>query len=128
MNNNIYLFKNNTFDLIFADPPYNLSGNDNLTVKSGQITKLNKGNWDIIDNLDEFNDKWISECIRVLKDSGTIWISGTLHNYPSVATILKKYNMWIINDIIWYKRNATPLLSRNRFAPSTELIWLNKKI
>ena len=138
MNNNIYLFndnyieklkdfENNTFDLIFADPPYNLSGNDNLTVKSGQITKLNKGNCDIIDNLDEFNDKWISECIRVLKDSGTIWISGTLHNYPSVATILKKYNMWIINDIIWYKRNATPLLSRNRFAPSTELIWLASK-
>lgn len=120
-------FKNETFDLIFADPPYNLSGDNNLTVKNGKISKLNKGDWDIIDDIDEFNCKWISECIRILKNDGTIWISGTLHNYPSVAMALKKYNMWIINDIIWYKRNATPLLSRNRFVPSTELIWLASK-
>lgn len=138
MQNNIYLynddcikkmkdFSDNTFDLIYADPPYNLSGENNLTVKNGKISKLNKGDWDIIDDINKFNNEWISECIRILKDNGTIWISGTLHNYPSVAMILKKYNMWIINDIIWYKRNATPLLSRNRFAPSTELIWLASK-
>ncbi len=40
---------------------------------------------------------------------------------------LKELGLWIINDIIWYKPNATPLLSRNRFAPSIELIWLASK-
>ena len=63
----------------------------------------------------------------VLKDDGTIWISGTLHNHPSVGVILKELGLWIINDIIWYKPNATPLLRRNRLAPSTELIWLASK-
>jgi len=116
-----------SIDLIFADPPYNLSGESFLTTKSGKVAKLNKGNWDIIADIHKFNESWIKECIRVLSDTGTIWISGTLHNHPSVGVTLKKLGLWIINDVIWFKRNATPLLSCNRFAPSTELIWVASK-
>lgn len=116
-----------SIDLIFADPPYNLSGHKYLTTKNGKVAKLHKGDWDIIHNIHDFNEKWISKCIKVLSDTGTIWISGTLHNHPSVGVILKKLGLWIINDVIWYKRNATPLLSSNRLAPSTELIWVASK-
>lgn len=114
-------------DLIFADPPYNVSGENNLTVRSGKPTKLDKGDWDKIDNLHEFNLQWISECVRLLKPNGTIWISGTLHNHPSIGMALKELGLWIINDVVWYKPNATPLLSRNRFVPSTEIIWVAAK-
>jgi site-specific DNA-methyltransferase (adenine-specific) len=114
-------------DLIFADPPYNLSGDGYLTTQNGKVAKLHKGDWDIIDDIHKFNEDWIRACIRVLSDNGTIWISGTLHNHPSVGVILKKLGLWIINDIIWYKPNATPLLSNNRCAPSTELIWVASK-
>lgn len=114
-------------DLIFADPPYNLSGENYLTVHAGKLVKLDKGEWDKLDNIHEFNLKWIKECIRVLKPHGTIWISGTLHNHPSIGMALKQLGLWIINDIVWYKPNATPLLSRNRFAPSTEIIWVASK-
>jgi len=114
-------------DLIFADPPYNLSGNNHLTVKSGKPVTLDKGDWDKIDDIHEFNLKWIKECIRVLKPHGTIWISGTLHNYPSVGMVLKQLGLWIINDVVWYKPNATPLFSKNRFVPSTEIIWVASK-
>lgn len=116
-----------SIDMIFADPPYNLSGNSNITCKSGKKARCFKGSWDVIENIDEFNLKWLSECIRILKDSGTIWISGTLHNHPSIGSLLKKLNLWIINDIIWYKPNAAPQLQPNRLAPSTELIWLASK-
>ena len=115
------------FNMIFADPPYNLSGATFLTCKNGKPAVCDKGKWDKIEDIDEFNRKWISECIRVLKDDGTIWISGTLHNHPSVGKILKELKLWIINDIIWFKPNAAPLMQRNRFAPSTELIWLASK-
>jgi len=71
-------------DLIFADPPYNLSGDGFVTVKSGKRTTCNKGDWDIVKDIEKFNYEWIGACLRVLKDSGTIWISGTLHNHPSV--------------------------------------------
>jgi len=119
--------KPNSIDLIFADPPYNLSGENNLTVKSGKIAVCDKGGWDVIENIHEFNEKWIKECIRILSDKGTIWISGTLHNHPSIGVVLKKLNLWIINDVIWYKKNAPPLFSKNRFVPSTELIWVASK-
>lgn len=119
--------KSNSIDLIFADPPYNLSGEEYLTTKNGKIAKLHKGDWDVIEDIYKFNEEWIKKCIRILSDNGTIWISGTLHNHPSIGVLLKKLGLWIINDVIWYKPNATPLLSRNRFAPATELIWVASK-
>lgn len=119
--------KPNCIDLIFADPPYNLSGEGYLTTQNGKVAKLHKGNWDIIVDIHKFNEEWVRECIRVLSDTGTIWISGTLHNHPSIGVVLKKLGLWIINDVVWFKPNATPLLSRNRFAPSTELIWVASK-
>lgn len=120
-------YEEETFDQIFADPPYNLSGENSLTVHNGKPVRCDKGEWDKIDNIHEFNYNWIKECVRVLKATGTIWISGTLHNHPSVGVALKKLNLWIINDIIWYKPNAPPLLSKNRLAPSVEIIWLASK-
>ncbi|HCL57721.1 MAG TPA: site-specific DNA-methyltransferase [Spirochaetia bacterium] len=116
-----------SIDLIFADPPYNLSGAGFLTVKSGKPVVCDKGNWDIIKDIHKFNEDWLIECKRILSDTGTIWISGTLHNHPSIGILLKKLDFWIINNIVWFKRNASPLLSKNRLAPSTELIWLASK-
>lgn len=117
----------NSVNMIFADPPYNLSGENNITCKNGKKIKCNKGKWDIIEDIDQFNLDWLTECKRVLTDDGTIWISGTLHNHPSVGVILKKLGFWIINDIVWFKPNAPPQLQPNRLAPSTELIWLASK-
>jgi site-specific DNA-methyltransferase (adenine-specific) len=135
---NIKLFKGDALEilkrletksvnLIFADPPYNLSGENYLTCKSGKMVKCDKGSWDQIENIHEFNKKWLEECVRVLKDDGTIWVSGTLHNHPSIGVILKQLSLWIINDIIWFKPNAPPLIQKNRFTPSTELIWVASK-
>ncbi len=114
-------------NLIFADPPYNLSGKNHLTCKSGKVAVCNKGEWDEIKDIHKFNKQWLESCIQVLRDDGTMWISGTLHNHPSIGVILKELGLWIINDIIWYKPNAAPLLQGNRCAPSTELIWLASK-
>jgi len=119
--------KKKSVQMIYADPPYNLSGKNNLTTKSGKIAVCDKGSWDQFDDIDEFNFQWVKACLEVLKDDGTIWISGTLHNHPNIGFLFKKLNLWIINDIIWFKRNAPPLLSRNRLVPSTELIWLASK-
>ncbi len=119
--------KANSIDLIFADPPYNLSGENFLTTKNGKVSKCDKGEWDIIKDIHLFNETWLKECKRVLSPHGTIWITGTLHNHPSIGVLLKKLGFWILNDLIWFKRNAPPLLSRNRFVPSTELIWVASK-
>lgn len=114
-------------DMIFADPPYNLSGKNHITCINGRKVNCNKGVWDMVGDIDKFNYDWIKECMRVLKDDGTIWISGTLHNHPSVGFLLKKMGYWLINDIVWYKPNAPPQLQPNRLAPATEIIWLASK-
>jgi len=116
-----------SIDQIFADPPYNVSGKTHLTTKSGRPVQGYKGEWDIVEDYEKFTIEWLSECLRVLKDDGTIWISGTLHNHPTIGVALKKLGMWIINDIVWFKPNATPLLQANRLVPSVELIWFAAK-
>lgn len=113
--------------LIFADPPYNLSGASHRTAQSGRRVVCDKGRWDQVEDVHAFNARWIEACLRVLADDGTLWISGTLHNHPSVGMALKELNCWIVNDVIWFKNNAPPLLSANRLAPSTELIWVASK-
>jgi len=70
----------NSIDMVFADPPYNLS-NGGFTCHSGRAVSVNKGDWDKSKGLDgdlEFHKQWIEACRRVLKPHGTIWISGTV--------------------------------------------------
>ena len=76
-----------SIDMIFADPPYFLSG-DGISCSGGKMVSVNKGEWDKkigIDEKHKFNRKWIKLCYNILKDEGTIWISGTLHNIYSIG-------------------------------------------
>lgn len=120
-----------SIDVIFADPPYFLSSNG-ITCKGGKMVNVNKGNWDLTLNLKDkhsFNRKWIKESYRVLKDNGTIWISGTLHNIYSIGMALEEEGFKIINNITWQKTNPPPNLSCKTFTHSTEtIIWARKDI
>ena len=117
------------FHLIFADPPYLLS-NDGITCSSGKMVSVNKGDWDKSKGFEDdmqFINSWLKCCRRVLKENGTIWISGTLHVIFKVGYLLEKNNFDIINDIIWYKPNAPPNLSCKYFTHSHEIVlWARK--
>jgi site-specific DNA-methyltransferase (adenine-specific) len=55
-------FPDNYVDMIFADPPYNLS-NDGVTCHAGRMVKVNKGDWDKSKGFDEdlkFHETWIA--------------------------------------------------------------------
>ncbi len=120
---------NNCVDMVFADPPYMLS-NDGFTCKNGKMVSVNKGKWDksagLLGDLD-FHRAWIATCRRVLKPSGTIWISGTYHSIYSCGFLLQEADFVILNDIAWLKPNAAPNLSCRYFTASHEtLIWARK--
>ncbi len=123
------LFPDNYVDMIFADPPYMLS-NDGITCHAGKMVSVNKGNWDKSKGFEQdvaFHEQWISECKRILKPEGTIWISGTLHSIYQCGYILQKLGFHILNDICWYKPNAAPNLACRTFAHSHEtLLWAKK--
>lgn len=120
---------NNEFDLIFADPPYFLS-NDGLSIQSGKIVSVNKGIWDKgknINEIDEFNLKWLDLAKSALKDSGSIMVSGTYHNIFSIGNALQKLGYKILNIITWQKTNPPPNFSCRYLTHSTEqIIWARK--
>lgn len=120
-----------SIDMIFADPPYFLS-NDGITCSGGKMVSVNKGEWDkslSIKEKHDFNKKWIKECYRVLKDNGTIWISGTLHNIYSIGMALEEEGFKIINNITWQKTNPPPNLACKAFTHSTEtILWAKKDL
>ena len=119
----------NSVDMIFADPPYNLS-NDGFTVHAGKRVKVNKGEWDRSNGVEadfEFHYRWLEACRRVLKDDGTIWVSGTYHSIYACGFALQKQGWHILNDIAWFKPNASPNLSCRMFTASHEtILWARK--
>lgn len=119
----------NTIDMIFADPPYNLS-NNGFTCHAGKRVSVNKGDWDKsngIGNDFEFHKLWLDACKRVLKPEGSIWISGTYHSIYACGFALQTLGYHILNDISWFKPNAAPNLSCRFFTASHEtIIWARK--
>ncbi len=120
---------NQHFDMVFADPPYFLS-NGGISVQSGKIVSVNKGDWDkgvSPDEMHAFNLKWIEQCRELLTDNGTIWISGTYHNIFSVANALTSLGFKILNVVTWAKTNPPPNILCRYFTFSTEfIIWARK--
>lgn len=121
-------------DLIVADPPYNLSKGNNIRFDN-QVNKL-KGfggtwnkvmeQWDSMPMADyfDFTIKWVQEAKRVLKPTGSVWVFGTYHNIGIINFIFQSLGIEIINEIVWYKRNAFPNLAGRRFTASHEtLLW-----
>ncbi len=119
----------NSIDMIFADPPYFLSGGS-FTCQNGKMVSVKKGEWDLGNGLKknfEFQLAWIKACRRVLKPNGTIWVSGTYHSIYQCGFALQKSGYHILNDISWFKPNASPNLSCRFFTASHEtLIWARK--
>jgi site-specific DNA-methyltransferase (adenine-specific) len=119
----------NSIDMIFADPPYNLS-NGGFTVHAGKMVSVNKGNWDKSNGFKEdydFHYKWLEACRRVLKPGGTLWVSGTYHSIYQCGHAMQSLGYHILNEISWFKPNASPNLSCRFFTASHEtLIWARK--
>lgn len=119
-------FEDQTFDLIFADPPYFLS-NGGYTCSGGKRAAVKKGDWDQSQGLESdhaFTSAWLEACKRVLKPSGTIWVSGTQHVIFSVGFAMQQLGYKLLNTVTWYKPNASPHLACRYFTHSSELlIW-----
>ena len=119
-------------DLVVADPPYNLSQGNKINFNN-QGVKGFGGEWNKVmedwDNLPlrdylDFTFEWIGQIKRVLKPTGSIWVFGTYHNIGVVNLSFQVLGIEIINEVIWYKRNAFPNLAGRRLTASHEtLLW-----
>jgi modification methylase len=117
-------------DLVFADPPYNLQlGGELLRPDNSKVDAVDD-DWDRFDSFaayDAFTRAWLSECRRVLKDDGALWVIGSYHNIFRVGAAVQDLGYWILNDVIWRKANPMPNFKGTRFTNAHEtLIWAAK--
>ena len=119
-----------SFDLIFADPPYNLQLRNKLIRPDRSKVNAVNDDWDKFEsfkNYDDFTISWLKECKRVLKKNGTIWVIGSYHNIFRVGAKIQDLGFWILNDVIWNKNNPMPNFRGTRFTNAHEtLIWASK--
>jgi DNA modification methylase len=124
-------FPDDSIDLIFADPPYNMQL-ENVLYRPNN-TKVNgvDDDWDKFSSFSDYDSfcvAWLGECRRILKDTGTIWVIGSYHNIFRVGNIMLNLGFWILNDITWHKSNPMPNFLGKRFTNATEtLLWCSRK-
>ena len=116
-------------DLVFADPPYNLSKKRGLGWKFSNHITLQES-WDQFseEQFFTFNQTWITEALRVLKPGGNLWVCGSFHNIYQLGWLLQQCaDVKILNSVVWFKPNAQPNITCRMFTESTEhLIWATK--
>ncbi|MCB1519535.1 MAG: site-specific DNA-methyltransferase [Hyphomicrobiaceae bacterium] len=114
-------------DLVFADPPYNLQLDGELLRPNNTRVDGVDDEWDKFQSFadyDAFSRAWLSECRRVLKPDGAMWVIGSYHNVFRLGVALQDLGYWILNDIIWRKVNPMPNFRGRRFTNAHEtLIW-----
>ncbi len=117
-------------DLIFADPPYNLQLQGELWRPNLTRVDAVDDDWDKFDSFkdyDAFTRAWLKECRRVLKPNGTLWVIGSYHNIYRVGRILQDLDFWILNDVVWVKSNPMPNFRGVRYTNAHEtLLWVQK--
>lgn len=127
----LHALPENSVDLIFADPPYNLQLQQDLWRPN--LTKVDAVDeaWDRFDSFaeyDQFSRAWLSACRRVLKDTGTLWVIGSYHNIYRVGSHLMDLGYWLLNDVVWIKTNPMPNFRGVRFTNAHEtLLWAQKE-
>jgi modification methylase len=119
-----------SIDLIFADPPYNLQLQRELWRPNLTLVDAVDDAWDQFDTFaayDAFTRAWLAEARRVMKDTASIWVSGTYHNIFRVGTILQDLGFWVLNTVTWQKVNAMPNFRGVRLKNDAEfVIWAKK--
>ena len=120
----------NSVDVIFADPPYNLQLEGNLHRPDQSMVDAVDDDWDKFTDFaayDAFTRAWLLAARRVLKPNGTIWVIGSYHNIFRVGTVLQDLGYWVLNDVIWRKSNPMPNFRGRRFTNAHEtMIWASR--
>ena len=120
----------NSADLIFADPPYNMQLKGKLFRPNGTEVSGVDDDWDKFSSFAEYDDfcrLWLTECQRILKPTSSIWVIGSYHNIFRIGKLMQDIGFWMLNDVIWHKTNPMPNFAGVRLTNATEtLLWAKK--
>ncbi len=83
--------EDNSIDLIFADPPYNIGKNFN-----GR-----KDKWESDESYLNWCYQWLDLCIKKLKSNGSFYVMTSTQNMPYFDIYLRE-RLTILSRIVWY--------------------------
>lgn len=83
--------QDNSIDLIFADPPYNI----------GKKFNGRKDKWNSEKEYLEWCYRWLDLCIKKLKDTGSLYLMAATQNMPHLDIYLRG-KLEILSRIVWY--------------------------
>ena len=106
--------KDETIDLVFADPPYNI-GKD----FDGLKDKQNQNDFLI------WTYKWIDEVFRVLKKNGSFYLMNSTQSIPYLDIYCRKY-FNIISRVVW-AYDSSSVQSKSSFGSQWEPILFMSK-
>lgn len=98
-------------DLIFADPPFNYGKNYGL------------GNNDLKNNYYDWCEEWISECFRVLADTGSFYLMSAYNRIARIQITMEKFGIHR-NTIIW--RRSYPPMKRKYVIKHQPILFFTK--
>ncbi|MBD3390682.1 MAG: site-specific DNA-methyltransferase [Chitinivibrionales bacterium] len=117
--------------LIYADPPYNLSGRrleSKRSATGGPFYKMNE-QWDTYgcDEYNAFTRDWMRAAFDALDTRGSLYVSCTYHTVGEIIVCARQQGFKLNNILTWYKPNAMPNLTRRTFTHATEYVcWFVK--
>ena len=121
-----------TFDMVFIDPPYflQLPKRELKRWKAKTVVDGVSDEWDKFASFAEY-DRYIDALLRlvqrVMKPNATVWVISTYHSIFRIGRIMQDLGYWMLNDVIWVKTNPMPNWLGVRFTNATEtLIWAVK--
>jgi len=99
-----------SFDLLFADPPYNLT--KNFGENSFKQTSL--------DEYEIWLESWLADCARVLKPTASVYICGDWRSASAIQRVGMKY-FTLRNRITWEREKGRG--AKANWKNSSEDIW-----
>lgn len=100
----------NYFDLLFADPPYNLS--KNFGKNSFKQTSL--------EEYEKWLESWLKDCVRLLKPTASIYICGDWRSAAAIQRVGMKY-FTLRNRITWEREKGRG--AKTNWKNAAEDIW-----
>ncbi len=104
------ILPDNFIDLLFIDPPYNLT----KTFNSNKFKETSDGNYE------EWLDSWMSKLTRTLKKTASIYVCCDWKSTSAVYNILKKYFI-VRNRITWEREKGRG--AKTNWKNCSEDIW-----
>ncbi len=124
--------KQDTFDMIFADPPVTLADfyyEEENCILSGSLKALYYNINEDHTNIDytKFTEQWVSNAKKLLKKDGSLYILTSKTNIAEIIITCKKLNFHFINLITWNKINHQYNHSDKSFTNKCEYLLLFTK-